>query len=224
MSSKAVLKKLAPTFTLATSALVFYAIYLVFMVVPNERVMGPIQRIFYFHVGAAVACYCSAAVVLLGSLMYLATRELKHDTLAHAAAEVGLVFCSITLMSGMIWGKVAWNTWFDWREPRLITFLLLWLIFLSLNLFRILGERSKVPAQASALGILSAVTVPIVVFSVKLLPQAAQLHPQVVENSGLKHPSYWQAFFVTMAAMVALQFVLVSLRYRIGSLERLNNE
>lgn len=223
MSLKAGLEKFQSAIISAVSLSVLYALYLVFMVVPNERVMGPIQRIFYFHVGSAVACYCAAGIVLLGSLMYLATRNIKHDYLSHAAAEVGLLFCTITLISGMIWGKSAWNTWFDWREPRLVTFLLLWIIFFSLNLFRTLGDPDRMARQASALGILSALTVPLVVFSVKLLPQSAQLHPQVVENSGLKHPTYWTAFFLSMAALTALQFLLIWLRWRIAALERTKN-
>lgn len=223
MKLKNILTKFQTLIILAVSLAVLYAAHLVFMVVPNERIMGPIQRVFYFHVGSAVACYCAAAVVLLGSLMHLATREIRYDYVSQSAAEVGLLFCSITLISGMIWGKVAWNTWFEWREPRLVTFLLLWIIFLSLNLFRSLGDPERVAGQASALGILSAVTVPLVVFSVKLLPQSAQLHPQVVENSGLKHPSYWTAFFVSMAALTALQFLLIWLRWRIAVLERSKN-
>ena len=197
--------------------LVAYSNYLIFMVVPNERVMGPVQRIFYFHVGSAIACYCSFGVVLIASLAFLANRKPKMDVLNEAAGEVGFVFCTIVLISGMIWGKAAWNTWFRW-EPRLVTFLLLWLIFLGFNAMRIFGDRSKIGVHSAVLGILGAVTVPIVVYSIKLLPSVAQLHPEVVAQRGLKHPSFTSTMFTSMGALVLLQFYLIWMRTRIGML------
>ena len=201
------------------AALIAYTNYLVFMVVPNERLMGPVQRIFYFHLGSAIACYCSMAVVFFGSIIYLAKRDLRADHIAHAAGEVGFVFCTITLVSGMIWGHSAWNTWFRW-EPRLVTFLFLWLIFLSFTLLRAYGDEARMAAHSAVLGIIGAITVPLVVFSIRLLPAVAQLHPQVVENRGLKDPSFILAMFVAMGAVVLFQFLLIWFRYRIELLER----
>ena len=199
-------------------AAILYSNYLVFLVVPNERVMGPVQRIFYFHVGSAIACYCSFAVVLVAGLAYLATRDLRADVVAQAAGEVGFIFCTIVMLTGMIWGHAAWNTWFRW-EPRLVTFLLLWLIFLSFNILRAFGDPKKIAAHSAVLGILGAVTVPLVVFSIKLLPQMAQLHPVVVENRGLKDPTFEPTMFMCMAALVLLQAALIWFRMRIGFLE-----
>jgi heme exporter protein C len=198
--------------------LITYSNYLVFMVVPNERTMGPVQRILYFHVGSAFACYCSAALVLTGGLWYLATREDKADRLAQAAGEVGLVFCSMVLFSGMIWGHSSWNTWFRW-EPRLVTFLLLWFVFLGFNLLRAFGERSRVAVQSAVLGIVGAVTVPLVVFSVYFLPNVPQLHPKEVVVGGLAHPAYRLTFWCSVFSLVLLQFFLVWLRTRLGALE-----
>ncbi|MBX7142893.1 MAG: cytochrome c biogenesis protein [Oligoflexia bacterium] len=205
-------------FAVAFSAVLF-ALYMVFMVVPNERVMGPVQRIFYFHVGAAVACYCSFGVVLLGGIYYLATRSAIAHLVGRAAGEVGFIFCSITLVSGMIWGHSAWNTWFRW-EPRLVTFLLLWVIFLGFNLLNEFGDEERLGVQSAVLGILGAITVPLVVYSIQFLPQSAQLHPQVVGNRGLKDASFEAALAAGTFAMVALQFFLVWLRVRIGLLEK----
>ena len=206
------------TCVLAIGAFILFCNYLVFMVVPNERVMGPVQRIFYFHVGSAIACYCAFAVLMISGLCYLATRDIRADVVAHAASEVSLLFCSIVMITGMIWGHSAWNTWFRW-EPRLVTFLLLWLIALSLNLLRAFGDQKKVPAHSAILGIVGAITVPIVVYSIRLLPQAAQLHPLVVENRGLREPSFEYTLFACMAAIVLLQFLLIWFRTRLGLLE-----
>lgn len=185
--------------------------YLVFMVVPNEKTMGPVQRILYFHVGSAFACYCSAALVLAGGLWYLATREERADRLAEAAGEVGFVFCSMVLFSGMIWGHSSWNTWFRW-EPRLITFLLLWFVFLSFNLLRAFGDRSRIATHSAILGIVGALTVPLVVFSVYFLPHAPQLHPKEVVVGGLAHPAYKATFWGCVFSLIALQALFVWIR------------
>ena len=198
----------------AAAALLAYANYLTFLVVPNERLMGPVQRIFYFHVGSAVACYVSCGVLLVASLWVLATRSRFADAIGCAASEVGLIFALIVMLTGMIWGHSAWNTWFRW-EPRLVTFLLLCLIFIALNLLRIFGDPAKIAQHAAVLGIVSAVTVPVVVYSVKLLPHVAQLHPQVVENRGLREPIFEYTMFVAMLALVLLQSLLVWYRARL---------
>jgi heme exporter protein C len=199
-------------------AMVAYSNYLVFLDVPNEKIMGPVQRIFYFHVGSAMACYVAFAIVLVAGLAFLANRDPKMDVLGEAAGEVGFVFCTLVLGSGMIWGHSAWNTWFRW-EPRLVTFLLLWLLFLGFNLLRRFGDPRKIGAHSAVLGIIGAISVPLMVFSIKLLPRTAQLHPQVVEGGGLKDPRMKFAFFFSMVALIVLQFFLVVLRHRIGLLE-----
>jgi heme exporter protein C len=200
-------------------ALVVGANYLVFMVVPNERVMGPVQRIFYFHVGSAFACYCSVALMLVGAILYLATRKDEMDSLQASAGEVGFVFCTLVLVSGMIWAKSAWNTAFSFKEPRLVSFLLLWLIFLGFILLRRFGDRARLAQHSAVLSILGAITVPIVIYSVKILTRG-QLHPQVVENQGLKDPSFKLAFWYCSFVLVLLQGFMVWLRYRVLALER----
>jgi heme exporter protein C len=210
--------------TLSALLLVGYAQYMVFMVVPNEQVMGPVQRVFYFHVASALACYAAFGAVFVASLLYLATREPKSDIFASAAGEVGFVLCTIVLVTGMIWGHSAWNTWFRWEEPRLVTFLVLWLIFLSFTVLRNFGDPTKTAAHGSILGILGALSVPLVYVSVKFLPQSARLHPEVIEHGGLKSSSYWTAFGLSLVAFVVLGGLLIWLRYRVGLLEHAARE
>jgi heme exporter protein C len=157
--------------------------------------------------------------VFVASLTFLATRKVRADLLAVAAGEVGFVLCSVVLVTGMIWGHSAWNTWFRWEEPRLVTFLVLWLIFLSFTVLRNFGDQAKTAVHGSILGLLGALSVPIVYVSIKFLPQSARLHPEVIERGGLKDPSYWQAFGVSVAALMALCATLIWLRYRIGRVE-----
>ena len=118
----------------------------------------------------------------------------------------------------MIWGHSAWNTWFSW-EPRLVTFLLLWLLLLAYNILRVFADDEKVATHAAVLGIISAVNVPIVIYSIRLLPNISQLHPIVVEKQGLKDPLFTYGMFYCMAAVVVLQFLLILIRWRIGKLE-----
>jgi heme exporter protein C len=192
----------------------------VFLLVPNERVMGAVQRIFYFHVGAAFACYGAFAVVLVASMTYLAKRSWRSDVLSESAGEVGFVVCTIVLITGMIWGRSAWNTWFRWEEPRLVTFLVLWLIFLSFTILRNFGDPQKTSVHSSILGILGASSVPLVSLSINLLNARDQLHPKVIEHGGLKHPNYWIAFALATIAMLLLTALLVLVRYYIGCSER----
>ena len=143
--------------------------YLIFMVVPSEQTMGAVQRIFYFHVASAIACYIAFGLVFIASVLVLVKKEKIYDALNVAAAEVGFLFCTIVLISGMIWGKAAWGTWFR-LEPRLVTFLFLWLIFLAFNILRNFGGQSFRANHSAVLGIVGAITVPIMVYSIKLLP------------------------------------------------------
>ena len=156
--------------------------YLIFFYAPTEKVMGAVQKIFYWHVSSAIACYLSFAIVFISGVYYLANKGQKSFYLLKSAGEVGFVFCTIVLATGMIWGKAAWGTWFNW-EPRLVTFLLLWLVFLSFNILKYFGDNENLGNHLSILGIVGAITVPIMVFSIKLLPQIAQLHPEVIELS-----------------------------------------
>ena len=198
--------------------LVILSLYLIFMVVPNERFMGPVQRILYLHVGSAIACYLMMGMVLVGSIGFLTNRKRKFDHYAAAGAEVGFILCTITLVTGMIWGYFAWNTVFRW-EPRLVSFLCLWFIFLGLFALRLYGDRSKIAGQSAVLGVVGAVTVPLVIYSINLLPHIAQLHPQVIATGGLKDPSYRYTLRVGILTMALFGFTLAYMRAKISELE-----
>ena len=208
---------LAVACLLAVSGTLFF----VFCVVPDERVMGPVQRIFYFHVGAAMATYVASGLLLLGSVLYLSRRHESWDVLGEAAAAVGFAFASIVLATGMIWGHSAWNVWWRW-EPRLISFLVLWMMLLGLVLLRKFAAEHPLQRNYCAiLGILSAINVPIVVFSVKLLAATEQLHPQVVANQGLKDPSYVYTLIgaIIAVSMLAIWMIGIGMQTRIVTTE-----
>ncbi len=214
-------------FTVATvlvAAWITYAMHLVFTVVPNEVTMGAVQRIFYFHVGSAFATYAAAFCMLIGSLGFLALKQNHLDSLQLAAAEVGLLFCSLVLITGMIWGQFAWNLAFSFREPRLVSTLVLWLLFVALVALRKFADREQAPAFCAVLGILGAIMVPVVVFSVKLLSPIAQLHPVVVEHGGLREATFRTTFWVANGAVVSMGLLFIWIRHRIALLEIRSNE
>jgi heme exporter protein C len=208
---------------LVAVAVVAWAIYVIFLVVPDERIMGAVQRIFYFHVASAIASYVAFGGVFFFSIAYLGTKEKVYDVLNAAAAELGFIFCTITLVSGMIWGHAAWNVWFRW-EPRLVTFLLLWFLASSFLVIRSFGNPQQIRTHSAIIGILGAITVPLVWFSVKLVPEIAQLHPQVLDKQGLKSPAYGYGLMVAVVAVLLLGMHLFLVRYRLGVLEERSTE
>jgi heme exporter protein C len=161
------------------SVLLVFNNYLIFIYAPTEKVMGHVQRIFYFHVGSAFASYLAIGFLFVSSVCLLSLKDSRWDHWARAAGEISLLFCTIVLLTGMIWGKAAWGTWFNW-EPRLVSFLLLWLTCAAYVILREFSLAQNVAEQAAVLGIVSAVMVPIMIYSIKYLPIIQQLHPVVV--------------------------------------------
>jgi len=197
-----------------TAIAVMFSLNLVFMVVPTERVMGAVQRIFYFHVGAAMACYALVAILFMTSVMYLISKKIVWDQFSIAAGGVATLFCSIVLFSGMIWGHSSWNTWWRW-EPRLVSFLVLWLLLVSYVLMRaLLKSEEKLQNFASIVGILVAIQIPIVIFSIRLLSPQEQLHPEVVGNQGLKDYRFVVALISANLSFICLGLLLFLYRVR----------
>lgn len=200
-----------------SALLILIANFHVFELVDNEVTMGPVQRILYYHVGSAIACYTAVAILLICSIAYVATQADSFNHIAVAANEVGLIFCSINLITGMIWGNTAWNTPFR-MEPRLVSSLVLWLILVSILILRKYGEPHKRDQHAAALSIIGAIMIPIVILSMRLLPQTGQLHPRVAENPNALPQGFRTAMSWAIYACMSLQFALIWLRARIEDL------
>ena len=133
---------------------------------PREVVQGNVQRIMYLHVPSVLTAYLAYGLVLLGSVLYLATRGRRWDRLAACAAELGVLFTAITIVSGSIWGKPTWGTWWTW-DARLTSTAVLLLVYVGYLLLRAMVEEPEPRARyAAVVGILGAVNIPIVHFSV----------------------------------------------------------
>ena len=152
-------------------------VYLVFMVAPTDSVLGNVQRAFYFHVPMAILSFLAFFVVFVASILYLAKRNQKWDRLAHAAAEVGVVFVTLALLTGVIWARPVWGVWWTW-EPRLTTTLILWLIYVAYLMIRAYApNRTQGANYAAVVGIVGFVDVPIVYYSVQWW---RSIHPSAV--------------------------------------------
>ena len=149
-----------------TGVMMLIDIWLIFMVAPTDSVLGHVQRVFYFHVPIAIMSFLAFFVVFIASLGYLIKRTPEWDAIAHASAEVGVVFVTLALLTGIIWARPIWNTWWTW-EPRLTTTMILWLIYVAYLMVRSYApSQSKGAIYGAVVGILGFVDVPIVYYSV----------------------------------------------------------
>jgi heme exporter protein C len=191
------------------------SIWAAFLYAPTDRVQGDVQRIMYFHVPMAWLAYLSFFVVFVASIVYLLRRDERWDWVAHASAEIGVVFTTLVLISGSIWGKAFWGTWWD-GEPRLTTTLVLWFIYVAYLLLRFYSGRTESGARGGAvLGIIGFVDVPIVHFAVTWW---RGLHPDGYVLKGTTPntpPSVFLALMLALATFTLLYGFLMLLRYRL---------
>jgi heme exporter protein C len=157
-----------------TAALILVSIYTVFFVAPIPAappiVWGDINdyRIFYFHLPIAISAYLSFAIVFICSILYLHKKEQKWDIIALSAVEIGVIFAFLTLVTGSIWGKSAWNEYWHPTDVRLNTSLVLFLIYLAYLMVRQAVEEPEKRAILSAVfGIVGFISVPVSFFSVR---------------------------------------------------------
>jgi heme exporter protein C len=199
------------------AVLMIAALFAVFVYVPSEREMGVVQRIFYFHVSSAIAAFVGFAMVFVASIQYLRTRRENWDCLALAAAELGVVFSLIVLISGPIWAKPIWGVFWRW-EPRLTSMLIAFTIYVAYLIVRsyTTGSPDRTRRFAAVIGVVAFVNVPLVYYSVNLWSADQQLHPREVELA----PAMVQTRYLAFAAIIALFFYLLKRRYELEKLAR----
>lgn len=207
--------KLSQVVGIIAMAFLFLAIFLVFSYAPIETTMLEVQKIFYFHVSSALTVFLAFGVTCLFSLLYLIKRNDKFDTVAVASAELGIVFCTIVLLTGPIWAKPAWNTWWNW-EPRLTSTLILWLMYIGYFILRsaLTGEKRKV--YSAVLGILAFLDVPIVYFSVEIWQ--GNLHPDTDTKWNLA-PEMVTTWMLTWFALTVVYVFVLMVRYEMECLK-----
>ncbi len=196
------------------------ALGMVFLYVPTERVQGVVQRVFYFHLPAAWMAFLGFFTVAGASAAFLWQGDRASDLLAQAAAEVGLVFCTLVLITGSIWARPIWGVWWTW-DPRLTMVAILWTIYAAYVLLRLLGGDNELIARyAAVLGIVGVLDIPILYIAVRLWrgihPKVEQMAPEMA----------WTLLVCTAAFLCLFTWVLwlrlrhLSLRDEVAALRR----
>ncbi len=185
------------------------ALYLVFIYVPTEKVMGIVQRIFYLMVPMGWLSLLSFLIIFIGSILYLVKRQSKWDTLAYSSAEVGIVFTTLALITGAIWAKPIWGVWWTW-EPRLTATLVLWFIYIAYLVVRSFAtEESRGARFAAVVGIIGFIDIPIVALATTLW---RGIHPGPLIFQGGLAPAMLLTLLVSIAAFTALYALLLMQR------------
>ncbi len=154
---------------------------LIWFYAPMEATMGVVQKIFYMHMPMAGWSMVAFAMVFVASILYLLRRDPKWDRLAGAAAEIGVLFSGLALVTGMMWARPIWNVWWTW-DPRLTTTLVMWFVYAAYLVLRAsdMGpERRRL--VCAVLGVAAFLDVPLVFVSARYW---RSIHPAVLGAQG----------------------------------------
>lgn len=204
------------------------AIFLVFIYVPTEKVQGIVQKIFYFHVSSAITMFLAFFIAFVASIMFLWKSADWWDAVAVSSVEIGVVFCTLVLITGPLWARPIWGTWWSW-DPTLTLSLVLWLIYVAYLMLRADAHDPKRTRFAAVLGIVGFVDVPLIFWSVE---KWRTLHPKpvLIQEGGTTGLTFAMllTFVVCLGAFLLLFFYLLRERTSIAqsrhSLEVLRQE
>jgi len=209
---------------LLTAMAVLSSLVTIFFFTPEEATQGIVQKIFYIHVSSAITMYLGFFIAFLAGIMYLLEKKTMWDEIGSSAAEVGWIFCTAVLLTGPIWARPIWGTWWTW-EPRLTTTFLLWLLYSAYlfirNAFEGTAKRNLVSA---ILTIIAFIDVPLIHYSVKLW---RGIHPTVINakpGQGGLPDSMKATLTLTMLSFFVLFGLLFRQRYRLEKLKNRLNE
>ncbi|HEY8164309.1 MAG TPA: cytochrome c biogenesis protein CcsA [Gemmatimonadaceae bacterium] len=206
----------ATPLSISAAAAVAIALVRVIFFTPYEMRQGAAQKIFYIHASSAWVAFLAFGLVGLASALYLWLREERLDRIAEASAEVGLIFMTVVLISGPLWGKPIWGTYWTW-DARLTLSLFLWFIILGYLVLRgAIDDRAMRARYSAVLGILAALLIPFVHLSVYLF---RTLHPMpiIAKPSAPSLPSQMLVTLIMMFVAFTLMYVaLLRARYRLA--------
>ncbi len=186
---------------------------MVFFYAPRETTMGDVQRIFYFHVASAWVGFFGFFITFLGGVLYLIQNQRQWDIIALSSAEIGLGFISMTLITGMLWAKPIWGTYWTW-EPRLSISAVQWLLYVAYVMLRESVLNPERAARFAAVyGIVAFITVPLSWFAIRWW---RTIHPQVVSGQGMAITTPMkQTLFFALGTFTLLYFTLLRQRIQL---------
>jgi heme exporter protein C len=203
---------------LVTALLLSFALYEALIAAPTEQTMGNVQRIFYYHVPSAWTAFVLFLINFVSSVVYLIRRNPKADILALVSAEVGVVFCTVVIVTGPIWARPVWGIWWAPGDIRLTTTLVLWLIYISYLVLRRFSTSGKTPVIAAVVAIFGALDVPLVYFSIWFFRTQ---HPSpVIGGGGSLDPRMARVLLINWAAFMCLAWLLSWTRYELEVAKR----
>src|SRR3989337_2599346 len=195
-----------------TGAMLAVALYLVFLYAPREAVMGDVQRVLYFHVAAGWVGARAVLVTAISGIVYLVRGDRRWDTAAVASVEIGVVFTLVNIVSGSIWARPIWNTWWTW-DPRLVTATVMELVYIAYMLLRQGIEdpdrRARLGAVYAIVGFLS---VPLTFLSIRLF---RPIQPVVI---GSGDPTAQGTFDMTPHMLQTFMFSLLMFTFLYAAL------
>lgn len=204
-------------FSLLVFVLLSYALYEARVAAPTEQTMGDVQRIFYYHVPSAWTAFLLFFVNFIASVWYLIKRSPVADAVAVTGAEVGVVFCTVVLVTGPIWARPVWGIWWTW-DIRLTSTLVMWLIYVSYLILRKFSTSGQMPLMAAVLAVFGALDIPLVYFSIWYFRTQ---HPQpVIGGGGSLDPRMRSVLLINWLAFSAFAFLLSIIRYRLERLKQ----
>ena len=211
------MKRAFPILAVLTALLLVFALYQALVVAPTERTMGDVQRIFYYHVPSAWTAFLLFLINFVASVIYLIRRNPIADAVAVVTAEVGVVFCTVVLVTGPLWARPVWGIWWTW-DVRLTSTLVLWLIYVSYLMLRRFSTSSQTPVLAAALAVFGALDVPLVYFSIWIFRTQ---HPQpVIGGGGSIDPRMLHILLLNWLAFLCFAALVCCSRYRLEILQR----
>lgn len=213
------MKKLVIVYAIVSFFLLSYALHAALIGAPTEQTMGDVQRIFYYHVPSAWTSMILFFVNFLASIWFLIKRDVISDAIAVATAEVGVVFCTVVLITGPLWARPVWGIWWTW-DARLTSTLVLWLIYVSYLILRKYATGGQTQVLAAVLAVFGFLDVPLVYMAIRWFRTQ---HPQPVigggEGSGIDS-HMMHALMMNWLAFMVFAGLIVFLRYRLEVVTR----
>lgn len=194
-------------------AAILVALYMALVFAPTEATMGHVQRIFYWHVATAWVGFFAFFITLVASIAYLRTGRRRWDIVALSSVEIGLAFAVIMTVTGSLWAKPVWNTWWTW-EPRLTTVAIMLLIYATyLLLRRVIEDPGRRARFAAVYGIAGFVSVPITFMAIRWW---RTIHPVIFQSQGFNLTSpMLLTLILCLVAFTMLYWTLLVLRLRL---------
>jgi len=190
-----------------TAVLAGLAAYGIFFVAPEDADQGIIQKIFYFHVSIAIVGMLAFVVGAVYGIRYLRTREERFDEISSISIGIGLAFAALVVITGSIWAKASWGTWWVWTDPRLVTFVIVLLLYAAYFVLRSSVEGELRLRYSAIYSIAAFASVPLSFYSVRVA--RSFVHPVVFTTGGANMSSGMLVWFLVSLAATAGVFLTV---------------